>query len=201
MSIRAIVLLAALWCCTSTTQAQDFNQGCSGYIDSLPTTLVKPGTWCLRRDLSAPAGGSLAALTILGADGQRIDERSATQIGPGQFVTVCEDIEAAMTLRLRVGGEDATAQLGARDRERNLCELRTQLALGQAVAMQAGLPQTGQRVFAVSNALVLGVGISEGVVAGVRQDAAGMLIQFTAAVSPWVREMKTGLAVAACSAA
>lgn len=127
---------------------------------------------------------SVAALTILGADGQRIDERSATQIGPGQFVTVCEDIEAAMTLRLRVGGEDATAQLGARDRERNLCELRTQHALGQAVAMQAGLPQTGQRVFAVSNALGLGVGISEGVVAGVRQDAAGMLIQFTAAVSP-----------------
>ena len=136
------------------------------------------------QEVHARAVNSVAALRILDADGQRIDERSATQIGPGQFVTVCEDIEASMTLRLRVGGEDTTAQLGARDRERNLCALQAPNATGQAVALQTALPQAGQRVFAVSNALGLGVGISEGVVAGVRQDASGALIQFTAPVSP-----------------
>ena len=74
MSLRAIFLLAVLWCCTGPTHAQDFNHGCTGYIDSLPATIVKPGTWCLRRNMLAPAGGSLAALTIL-ADDVTIDCR------------------------------------------------------------------------------------------------------------------------------
>lgn len=127
---------------------------------------------------------AVAALDILDADGHRISERSATQVGPGEFVTVCEDMEAGAALRLRMGAEESAAQLQARDRERNLCAVLAERPIGQPVPVRSVLPQAGQRVFAVSNALGLGVGISEGVVAGVRHDTAGALIQFTAPISP-----------------
>lgn len=131
----------------------------------------------------AQAAASVAALDILDAEGQRVGERSATQIADGRFVTACEDLQAGATLRLRVGTDTWPAQLGARDRERNLCEVRAPRT-GPVLVQQPALPQVGARVFALSNALGLGVGISEGVVAGVRQDAAGSLIQFTAPISP-----------------
>ncbi|WP_326538030.1 tetratricopeptide repeat protein [Pseudorhodoferax sp.] len=136
------------------------------------------------QQIHAQASAAVAALDILDDNGQRVAERSATRIGPGRFVTVCEGLDAGTTLRLRAGGEPASAQLGARDRERNLCELQLPQDSGAPLALQTALPQAGQRVFAVSNALGLGVGISEGVVAGVRQDATGTLIQFTAPISP-----------------
>ncbi|CAN7197826.1 tetratricopeptide repeat protein [Pseudorhodoferax sp. LjRoot39] len=131
----------------------------------------------------ARAAASVVALDILDADGQRIAERSATRVGEGRFVTACEDLQSGATLQLRAGQDTAPAQLGARDRERNLCELLAAQA-GPPLVPQPVLPQAGQRVFAISNALGLGVGISEGVVAGLRQDAAGSLIQFTAPISP-----------------
>lgn len=151
------------------------------------------------RDIHASTATSVAALGIFDAGGERITERSATQVAPGRFVTVCDDIEASMTLRLRVGDAQSTALLGARDRERNLCELQAQQVLGQAATLQAALPQAGQRVFAVSNALGLGVGISEGVVAGVRQDAAGALIQFTAPSRPARRAVRCWTRTGGCS--
>lgn len=131
----------------------------------------------------ARTAASVAALDILDAAGQRTGERSATRIAEGRFVTACEDLQAGATLQLRVGTDVVPAQLGARDRERNLCELLAPQP-GPPLAQQAALPQVGQRVFALSNALGLGVGISEGVVAGVRQDIGGSLIQFTAPISP-----------------
>ncbi|HVR50945.1 MAG TPA: tetratricopeptide repeat protein [Pseudorhodoferax sp.] len=131
----------------------------------------------------AQAAASVAALDILDAEGQRVGERSATQIADGRFVTACEDLQAGATLRLRVGTDTLPAQLGARDRERNLCEVLAPRT-GPVLAQQPALPQVGARVFALSNALGLGVGISEGVVAGVRHDTTGSLIQFTAPISP-----------------
>lgn len=131
----------------------------------------------------AEAAASVAALDILDTEGERAGERSATQIADGRFVTVCEDLQAGATLRLRVGTDTLPAQLGARDRQRNLCEVIAPRN-GPVLAQQPALPQVGARVFALSNALGLGVGISEGVVAGVREDATGSLIQFTAPISP-----------------
>jgi tetratricopeptide (TPR) repeat protein len=135
------------------------------------------------QQVHARAATSVVALHILDADGQRIVERSATRIGEGRFVTVCEDLHSGTALQLRAGMDAVPAQRGARDRERNLCELLAPYA-GPPLPLQPDLPQAGQRVFAVSNALGLGVGISEGVVAGVRQDTGGPLIQFTAPISP-----------------
>ncbi len=146
--------------------------------------LSGPAVALTAQQVYAQTNAAVAALDIVDAEGQRIGERSATQVGPRQFVTVCEGIDATGSLRLRVGTDQATARLEARDRERNLCLLQAQQPLGQPLPAHASLPQAGQRVFAVSNALGLGVGISEGVVAGVRQDAAGTLIQFTAPISP-----------------
>ena len=135
------------------------------------------------QEVYARAAASVAALEIVDADGQRVGERSATWIGENRLVTACEGLQIGMALRLRAGPDSVPAQLGTRDRRRNLCELQTTLA-GHALVQETASPQVGQRVFAVSNALGLGIGISEGVVAGLRREGSEPLIQFTAPISP-----------------
>lgn len=113
MSIRAIVLLALLWCCMGTTHAQEINNSCTGYIDALPATIVKPGTWCLRRDLVAPAGGfdlrtnpggSGGTLTVLANDttldcrGFRI-RGTVPGGGPRQSVAIVASNRSNVTVR------------------------------------------------------------------------------------------------------
>jgi len=66
----------------------------------------------------------------------------------------------------------------------NLCLIEVDGAPSQAMAIKWQAPAAGSRVFAVSNALGLGVGISEGVVSGVRHFPNGDYIQFTAPISP-----------------
>lgn len=138
----------------------------------------------------AARAGGVAALEILDASGRRAGLHSATQVAAGRFVTSCEVLEAAHSLRLRwPAGPDAgvVGVIAARDRERNLCLLDAQPGAeqaGHAVPLQPVLPTVGSRVFALSNALGFGVGISEGVVSGVRHFSDGDYLQFTAPISP-----------------
>lgn len=132
----------------------------------------------------AAVAPSVAALQTVDEQGSPIAQFSATQVGATRYVTVCDGVDAAPALRLRQGEASASARIGARDRERNLCLVEAAQAIGPALTLHAALPATGQRVFAISNALGLGVGISEGVVAGIRSLSPGRLVQFTAPVSP-----------------
>ncbi|APW36029.1 hypothetical protein RD110_01425 [Rhodoferax koreense] len=107
-----------------------------------------------------------------------------------RFVTICEALEGAQTVRLRWPDgpqEGVPVAVAARDRERNLCLVdlpEASMPQGSALTVQRELPPVGSRVYAVSNAAGLGVGISEGVVSGVRSFRGQRYIQFTAPVSP-----------------
>lgn len=131
--------------------------------------------------LASPA---VAVLEVAGSTGQATGSLTATEIGAGRFVSVCEGLDGASALSLKVGLQVHVGRLAARDRERNLCLIVVDGLPPSGVPSRRSLPATGSRVFALSNALGLGVGISEGVVAGVRHYPVGDLIQFTAPISP-----------------
>lgn len=58
-----LVLLALAGCMAPAHAAQSYDN-CTGFIDSLPTTISTQGTWCLRHDLStAVTSGSAITVT------------------------------------------------------------------------------------------------------------------------------------------
>ena len=130
--------------------------------------------------LAAPA---VAVLEVRDGEDRSVGSYSTTRVAAGRYVTACEVAEGAAELRLVVDAQPLPARIAARDRERNLCLLEAGDHPGP-VLLRAGPPVPGTRVFAVSNALGLGVGISEGVVSGVRRFSTGDYVQFTAPVSP-----------------
>jgi tetratricopeptide (TPR) repeat protein len=162
--------------------------------------------WALSpQQVYAVAAKSVVALEVVNQDGRAVALFSATQIAPERFVTVCDALDGAHALRLALAeaGHSATpanpgdgavrhidVQLSARDRERNLCfvdvvqRAAASPNVAQPITLQLVSPPTGSRVYAVSNALGFGTGISEGVVSGVRTFPMGQLIQFTAPISP-----------------
>lgn len=141
--------------------------------------------WTLSpQDVYTVAAKSVAVLETLDEDADRIGTFSATQVDTRRFVTVCDALETAHSLRITRGAEAFKGQIADRDRERNLCFVDVAMPFGQPISAQTQAPATGSRVYAVSNALGLGVGISEGVVSGVRQFPNGSYIQFTAPISP-----------------
>lgn len=129
---------------------------------------------------------SALILEVLDDAGVALGAHTAIAVGPGQAVSVCNVLDGAAGLTLRSADQQAKARVGWRDPQRNLCLLEApDLA---APALSSGrpdaLPAVGERVYAVSNALGLGVGISEGVVSGIRSFGGERYIQFTAPVSP-----------------
>jgi len=65
MSIRTFALLSllALLACANMAHAAQSYDNCSGFIDSLPSTISTQGVWCLRKDLATSITGG-AAITI-----------------------------------------------------------------------------------------------------------------------------------------
>jgi tetratricopeptide (TPR) repeat protein len=97
---------------------------------------------------------------------------------------MCNVLEAAATLRVESASGSLDARVLARDRERNLCLIAAPGFVVAAIPRASQAPAVGSRVFALSNALGLGVGISEGVVSGIRRFPAGDYVQFSAPISP-----------------
>lgn len=113
---------------------------------------------------------------------------SAVALGAGRFATACSLLDGGDGIRVGVGGasgDPAAATVIARDPARNLCLLSAPAAQAAVpLAPAAEPPRTGARVYAVSNALNLGLGITEGVLSAVRRRAGAPLLQFSAPVSP-----------------
>lgn len=128
------------------------------------------------------SSGAVAALEVSVENGKT--SASATQIDARHFVTTCETLDTDGVLRLSMNSVTFNGKIKARDRARNLCLIEVEVAPAKEIAQQRQVPQVGSRVFAISNALGLGVGISEGIVSGVRHFPAGDYIQFTAPISP-----------------
>lgn len=109
---------------------------------------------------------------------------TAIALGGSRFATACSLLAGADAIHLAVEDRRMPARLLAQDPPRNACLLDAPGAPAVPALARAPWPQAGERVFAVSNALGLGVGVSEGVVAGVRTRGDATLIQFSAPVSP-----------------
>lgn len=137
-------------------------------------------------DVYARVAPVVATLELLNGGGVQIDFRSAVRVAQDRFVTVCDGLANASSFRISLPPASSEARLTAWDAQRNLCLLSTTAPLdaGPPLQIRRDLPRPGVRVFAVSNALGLGVGISDGLVGGIRGFAAGSYIQFSAPVSP-----------------
>ncbi|KAB2922405.1 MAG: tetratricopeptide repeat protein [Dechloromonas sp.] len=135
-------------------------------------------------EVFAKAGAGVVVLEVLNEHGQLVAAQSATVVGPEQLVTACNGLEGAAGLQITAHSGSVPVVVTARDRERNLCLLAARgLKAGPLPFATSDLP-TGTRVLAISNALTLGVGISEGMISGRRAFPVGSLIQFTAPISP-----------------
>lgn len=128
---------------------------------------------------------SVLALEVVDEHGARIGAHTAVAVAPARAVSACDVLDGAPVLRLMAADGPIAATVLARDSRRNLCLLSlAEGAPALPVAAAAPLPAAGVRVYAISNASGLGVGISEGLVSGIRSLPAGDYIQFTAPISP-----------------
>lgn len=135
-------------------------------------------------EIFARLGSSVVVLKSIDKQGQVIGSFSGTVIGAERVVAPCSPSETATGIRVSTKSADFDAKIFARDRERNLCLIRAPGLSAAPIPYASEPPATGSRVFAISNALGLGVGISEGLVAGIRHFARGPYIQFSAPISP-----------------
>lgn len=136
------------------------------------------------QEVFSVSGSTVVALEVVDDAGKSIASSSATQIDARRFVTACEILDVGRIFRLSVNSAVLDGKILARDRERNLCLIEAEGASSKGIVQQRRRPQIGTRVFAVSNALGLGVGISEGVISGIRHFPSGDYLQFTASISP-----------------
>ncbi|WP_347988426.1 tetratricopeptide repeat protein [Methylomonas sp. AM2-LC] len=111
---------------------------------------------------------------------------TAVAVASDKVVTVCDELNGKLQFRIVTNSKSFLATILARDSQRHLCLLSVPDAqLTKIVSADANQSlQSGARVYALSNALGLGVGISEGVVSGIRPQLGVDFIQFSAPVSP-----------------
>lgn len=120
------------------------------------------------------------------AEGSPIGTASAIAVATERFVTLCSPLDGSDAIRLaEAGGRTVDATVIARDRGRNLCLLSASAnARTLPVAPAGAQPRVGARVYALSDALGFGVGLTEGVISGLGGGDRGELLQFSAPVSP-----------------
>lgn len=148
--------------------------------------LCRPADAKSPAEVFAAVHPAVPVLETFAADGRLLAAASAIALGGGRFVTLCSPLHGSDAIRLAADGRTAAATVRARDLERNLCLLSAPEA-GALPALPLAPPEppaAGARVFAISNALGFGTGISEGVVAGIRSGDGGDVLQFSAPIAP-----------------
>lgn len=124
-------------------------------------------------------------LEVRDAAGEWVLGASAIALGKGEAVTQCDLINGAARLAVVQGQRRFVAYGREKDEARNLCRLDVPgLRVEKPEIALLAETRVGQRVYAVGNALGLGVSISEGVVSGVRDQGGTTWIQTTAALAP-----------------
>ncbi|MGZ5153981.1 MAG: tetratricopeptide repeat protein [Burkholderiales bacterium] len=116
---------------------------------------------------------------------QLFDSSSGIVVGRGEVVAPCNGIPEEGLIRVRSDGATREGKVTHRDILRNLCLLEVSgLDLRAVEIVSVDTARAGQRVYAISNALGMGVAVSAGVVSALRNSSKGALIQFTAPVAP-----------------
>lgn len=123
-------------------------------------------------------------LDVLDKNGDIYSVHSAVSFGQDTAATQCDLVRQASALRLRRGESSFVASISQKDSARNLCLLSAPGIGKSGIAVKEEIPAAGTSVYAVSNALGLGISITEGVVSAVREYRNGSYIQFTAAIAP-----------------
>lgn len=129
------------------------------------------------------ASAHVVALELADEDGKTLSSHTAIALDGGRFVTTCEILSGVPQIHLVASGDRLTARLAKRDPKRNLCLLESSTSRVGLTPSHVR-PNVGDRIYAVSNALGLGPGITEGVVSGVRSFNGETYIQFTAPIAP-----------------
>ena len=129
---------------------------------------------------------SVTILEELDEANRPLQALTAIAVASDRIVTVCDAFNAKQQFRIIMNSKSHQAITLARDSQRHLCLLSVPGAeLTKITSTDADqTPQSGARVYALSNALGLGIGISEGVVSGIRPQSGVDFIQFSAPISP-----------------
>lgn len=111
-------------------------------------------------------------------------QASAIALGDGVAVTQCDLLAYAAKWRVAQAARSYAAYPRERDEARNLCRLDVPglRAPPPAIAAREQI-RVGQRVYAIGNALGLGLSLSEGLVSGIRSFGGEAWIQTTAALA------------------
>jgi len=136
------------------------------------------------QEIYRQAERQIFVLEVLNEQGAVFSYLTAVLLDPDMVATQCDSVQGAPSLRLRQGAEIYPARIAQKDSARNLCLLHAPGAGASSAKLRDDVPQAGTQVYAVSNALGLGISIAEGVVSGVRALQGESFIQHTAAIAP-----------------
>jgi tetratricopeptide (TPR) repeat protein len=142
--------------------------------------------WALTpQEIYRQAQGQVLVLESFDEKDAPVSFHTALLLETGKAVAACDVLEGVANIKVRRGEAVYAATLERRDSTRNLCLLSVSgMAPTAALHLNDRDPEVGAPIYALSNALGLGIGIAEGVVSGVRQSKGESYIQFTAAIAP-----------------
>lgn len=124
-------------------------------------------------------------LEVLDRNGETASVHTALVFSMHQAVTQCDLLENGSSCKVRTKADVHVATVGKKDTARNLCLLDIRSAkFSHRPELAAAELSPGSRVYALTNALGLGIGISEGVVSAVRRSGGESFIQFTSPIAP-----------------
>jgi len=134
-------------------------------------------------ETAAPA---VLLLELLDEAGKTTERHTAIVTGIGIAVTRCRVIDGSPRLAVRIGGELRPVSVGARDDERDLCQLLADLpGVGKPLYVATREPAVGSLIIAVTQGYYgSGPMLSTGVVSGLHQRGSAEAIQFSAPIAP-----------------
>lgn len=111
-------------------------------------------------------------------------QASALVLGGHRYATTCDVVANMERTVIVAGSRTLPAQGVLQDPGRNLCVVEANGASAPGVSRREAPAVVGERVYAVANSLGLGLGITEGLVSGIRRLGNEEYIQFTAPIAP-----------------
>ena len=129
---------------------------------------------------------SVVSLEVIDDRATILAAYSAIALDKDRIVTQFDLLSVGPVLRVSYRGRSAIATPARRDNRRNLCTLTVKgLNLAPSRLVQEDrAPTVGGTVYALGNTLGLGIGISDGVISGLREYAGDSYVQFTAPIAP-----------------
>lgn len=109
---------------------------------------------------------------------------TALSLGDSRFATTCDVAASGQQVSVVIGDRRQAAKLVLQDPARNLCVFEAAGLSSRRPPGRDSLPEVGERVYAVTNSLGLGLGITEGLISGIRTFGKDQYIQFTAPIAP-----------------